>query len=96
MIPPLAEAKAIPSRPTCNSMISDTLFAAQVSNSETFIRREAWAISGVLGLTPEQNSLIPLPVPVDSISGERDPGFDRAKFSATTLAKGYTVEEPTA
>jgi hypothetical protein len=48
--------------------------AAQVSNSLAFIRREALTMSGVLGPRPEQNSWTPLPVPVDSISGERMSG----------------------
>ena len=50
--------------------------------------REAFTMSGVLGPRPEQNSWMPFPVPVDSIRGERLSGNDRAKFSATSLAKG--------
>ena len=53
-------------------------------------------MSGVSAPTPEQNSLIPPPVPVDSISGDLKSGFARAKLSATVLAKGNTVDEPTA
>ena len=69
-------------------MISSTLLALQPSNSLSFMRREALTMSGVLGPRPLQNSWMPLPVPVDSISGERKSVFERAKFSATSLAKG--------
>ena len=88
MIPPLAEAKASPSSPTCSSMILSTPLLTQASNSDGFMRREALAMSGVFGPSPVQNSWMPLPVPVDSISGERISGFEREKFSATSLAKG--------
>jgi hypothetical protein len=43
---------------------------------------------------PEQNNFIPPPEPVDSILGVRLPVFF-PKRSATTVAKGYTVEDPT-
>ena len=88
MIPPCALAKAIPSSPTWISVISFTPFDWQVSNSLTFIRREALAISGVSAPTPLQNSAMPPPLPVDSISGERMPGLEREKLSDTSLAKG--------
>ena len=46
--------------------------------------------------TPPQNSAKPPPVPVDSMIGERNSGLERTKASETALAKGKTVEEPTA
>ena len=43
--------------------------------------------------TPEQNSLKPPPVPVDSTTGVLNlPALP--KLSATVVANGYTVEEP--
>ena len=70
------------------SMISVTPWAWQVSNSLAFMRREALAMSGVLGPMPEQNSWMPPPVPVDSMIGEPKSGFERAKASETALANG--------
>jgi len=51
-------------------------------------------MSGVSAPTPAQNRLIPLPVPVDSNMGE-DWAPLMLNCSATALAKGNTVEEPT-
>ncbi len=58
------------------------------------MRREALAMSGLSTPTPAQNSLMPPPVPVDSILGVLKVPL-RPKFSATVVAKGKTVEEPT-
>ena len=71
VIPPLAEAKAIPSSPTWISMTSVTPLAWQSANSLAFMRREACVMSGVSAPRPAQNSFIPPPVPVDSMIGER-------------------------
>ena len=95
-MPPCAEAKAIPSRPTCNSVISVTPFCWQVSNSLAFMRREALAMSGLSAPTPLQNSWMPPPLPVASMMGEGYSGLERTKLSETSLAKGKTVDEPTA
>ena len=43
---------------------------------------------------PLQNSFMPPPVPVDSITGVLKP-LDWPNFSATMVAKGYTVDDPT-
>ena len=52
-------------------------------------------MSGVEGPTPPQNAWMPPPVPSDSTRGAEPPEV-RAKFSATRVAKGKTVEEPAA
>src|SRR5690606_14039947 len=75
--------------------MSVTPFFWQRSNSEAFIGREALAMSGVPPPTPSQNFWMPPPVPSDSTRGAAPPEV-REKFSATRLAKGKTVEEPTA
>jgi hypothetical protein len=51
-------------------------------------------ISGWFAPTPEQNSLAPPPEPVDSIVGVLKVVV-LPNFSATVVAKGYTVDEPT-
>jgi hypothetical protein len=84
----LLAAKAMPSSPTWISTTSFTPFAWQVSNSLFFIRREASAMSGESAPTPAQNSFIPPPVPVDSISGDLNCGLSRANASDTALANG--------
>ena len=56
--------------------------------------REALAMSGKSTPVPEQNSLMPPPVPVDSTLGVLNLP-PRPKFSATAVEKGKTVEEPT-
>ena len=61
-MPPVAEAKAMPSSPTWISTMSVTPLAWHSAYSLTFIRRLALAISGVLAPTPAQNSLMPPPV----------------------------------
>src|SRR3546814_5911963 len=80
----------------CSSVISVTPFFWQVSNSDAFIRREAFEMSGLSAPTPWQNRFIPPPVTFDSISGDLNSGLLRAKLSETALAKEKTVDEPTA
>ncbi|MNR38958.1 hypothetical protein D3C85_1571120 [compost metagenome] len=70
--------------------------ATQRSNSLCFIGREALAMSGVEGPTPAQKAWMPPPVPSDSMRGAAVLPEVRAKFSATRVAKGKTVEEPAA
>ena len=94
--PPVASAKAIPSSPTWISTTSFTPFLAQSSYSDSFIRREALAMSGYCAPTPAQNSFMPAPVPVDSTIGAGIAGLALARLSATALANGRTVDEPTA
>src|SRR3546814_5969711 len=53
-------------------------------------------MSGLSAPTPWQNRFIPPPVPVDSISGDLNSGLLLANLSETALAKGKTVDEPTA
>ena len=60
-----------------------------------FIRLDALVISGVPGPLPAQNSLSPPPEPVDSMIGALKPLSALPNSSATTVAKGYTVEDPT-
>jgi hypothetical protein len=62
--------------------------AAHSSNSDAFIRREAFTISGWATPTPSQNSLIPAPVPVDSMIGDLIEGLALTSASATALPKG--------
>jgi len=80
-------AIAIPSKPTCTSVILVTPFLAHSSTSLFFIRRDALVISGVLIPLPEQNNFKPPPEPVDSILGVLNLVF-LPKVSATTDAKG--------
>src|SRR3546814_19524533 len=79
----------------CSSVISVTPFFWQVSNSDAFIRREAFEMSGLSAPTHWQNRFIPPPVPVDSISGDVNSGLLRAKLSETALGTGKTGDEPT-
>ena len=58
------------------------------------MRREAFVMSGCSTPMPSQKSLSPPPDPVDSTLGVLN-SVDFPKVSATTVAKGYTVEEPT-
>ena len=51
-------------------------------------------MSGVLTPTPLQNNFRPPPEPVDSIFGVLKL-VERPKRSATTVANGYTVDDPT-
>src|SRR3546814_19425346 len=74
----LFRSKAMPSIPTCASMTSAAPFALQVAYSDAFIGREALTISGCCAPTPAQNSFIPPPVPVDSITGAFMPEIGRA------------------
>ncbi len=62
------------------------------SNSLLVMRREALVTSGVWTPTPEQNSFMPPPVPVDSTIGVL-PDF-WPKRSATAVVNGNTVDEP--
>ena len=58
------------------------------------IARDALDTSGCTIPTPAQNNLNPPPVPVLSTNGAwYKPSLPKA--SATTVVKGYTVEEPT-
>ena len=73
--------------------MSATPFFLQSSRSESLMAREASLMSGVSGPTPEQNSLKPPPVPVDSTTGVLNfPPLPSA--SATVVANGYTVDDP--
>src|SRR5690606_1596511 len=85
----------MPSYPILSSTMSVTPFSTQRSNSLAFIGREALAMSGVEGPTPEQKAWMPPPVPRASTRGE-DPPPLREKVSATRVEKGKTVEEPAA
>ena len=67
--------------------MSVTPFLAQSSNSAFLMWREALAKSGVSSPTPEQNSLRPPPVPVDSTTGVFMP-VDLPNCSATAVVKG--------
>ena len=58
------------------------------------MRRDAFVMSGVWTPTPVQNNFRPPPEPVDSTTGVLNLVY-LPNFSATTVAKGYTVEEPT-
>ena len=51
-------------------------------------------MSGKSTPTPEQNSFMPPPVPVDSTLGVLNLP-ERPKFSATAVENGKTVEDPT-
>jgi hypothetical protein len=51
-------------------------------------------MSGVASPTPEQNSLMPPPVPVLSTTGVFRPDF-WPNCSATAVENGNTVDEPT-
>ena len=55
----------------------------------------ALVISGVDGPLPEQNNFKPPPDPVDSMIGVLNPLLALPNVSATTVANGYTVDEPT-
>ncbi len=83
----------MPSKPILISTMSFTPCWAQLSNSDRFIGREALAMSGKPSPVPLQKILMPPPVPRDSILGAFIPDL-RAKFSATRVANGKTVEEP--
>ena len=67
---------------------------AQRSTSEDLIRRDEFVISGWFSPRPEQKSFKPPPDPVLSTIGVLN-FVVRPKFSATVVAKGYTVEDPT-
>jgi hypothetical protein len=58
------------------------------------IRRDALVMSGWSTPTPAQNSFMPPPVPVLSMIGVLNLLL-RPNSSATAVANGYTVEEPT-
>src|SRR6056300_1474944 len=85
---------AIPSKPTSTSVIFLTPFFWHKSNSLFLILLEALVTSGVSNPWPLQNNFIPPPVPVASILGVGMPVLF-PKVSATTVAKGNTVEDPT-
>ena len=70
------------------SVTALTPLAAQFLTSDALIRREALAMSGYCSPTPEQNSLMPPPVPVDSMTGGFMLGLPRASRSATAVANG--------
>ena len=69
-------------------------FCSHALTSESLMRREAFTMSGWSTPTPPQKSFMPPPVPVDSILGVLNPPMF-PKCSATVVAKGYTVDEPT-
>jgi hypothetical protein len=55
---------------------------------------DAFVTDGEFGPTPAQNNFIPPPVPVDSTIGVAYL-VPLPNLSATTVVKGYTVDEPT-
>jgi hypothetical protein len=57
------------------------------------MRRDEFATSGYCTPTPAQKALMPPPLPVDSIFGVLK-APRRPNCSATTVANGYTVDEP--
>ena len=86
-------AKAIPSLPTLNSM-NHTPFLSHNLSSFSLMALDAFVTEGEFGPIPAQNNFIPPPVPVDSTIGVANlPSLPN--LSATTVVKGYTVEEPT-
>src|SRR5690554_712580 len=87
-------AITIPSAPIFTSVISFTPLLWHISNSLFFMRRDALVMSGCWVPIPAQNSFRPPPEPVDSSLGVGKSVL-RPKRSATTVANGYTVEEPT-
>ena len=58
------------------------------------MRLDEFVISGRSNPIPAQNNFIPPPEPVDSITGVLFPE-PRPYSSATTVAKGNTVDDPT-
>ena len=74
--------------------MSVTPFSAQRSTSEDLIRREALVMSGWPTPTPAQKSLSPPPEPVLSTTGVLL-SVVLPNSSATAVAKGKTVDEPT-
>ena len=90
----LALASTMPSKPILTSTMSVTPFPAQRSTSEDLIRRDALVTSGWSTPTPAQNSLSPPPEPVLSTTGVLF-SVVLPNSSATAVAKGNTVEEPT-
>ena len=87
-------ATAMPSKPISTSITSVTPLLWHISNSLDLMRRDEFVMSGVLTPRPEQKSLSPPPEPVDSIFGVAKSEV-LPKRSATTVANGKTVEEPT-
>ena len=75
------------SKPTITSVISVTPLSLQSLISFAFIFLLAFDISGVFTPMPLQNSFIPPPVPVDSITGVLNLP-DLPNLSATTVEKG--------
>src|SRR6056300_1287354 len=86
-------AKAMPSLPTLNSMNDTPLFSHNFT-SLSLMALDAFVTEGEFGPIPAQNNFIPPPVPVDSTIGVACLPF-LPNLSATTVVKGYTVEEPT-
>ena len=83
----------MPSKPTLISTGVAPL-ALQSASSLSLMAREALVKSGVPSPTPEQNSFMPPPVPVDSTTGVLNwPPWP--SFSATAVVNGNTVDEPT-
>jgi len=74
--------------------VNSTPFSRQVSTSDIFTRREALVTSGCSTPTPAQNSFRPPPDPVDSMIGVAK-SVVLPNSSATAVAKGNTVDEPT-
>lgn len=88
--------KAIPSRPTWTSMISSAPFLTQSSRILiSSCDARPFRYRGVGHPHRPQNSFMPAPVPVDSITGDFMSGLAFAVASDTAVAKGYTVDEPT-
>ena len=69
-------------------------FLVQRLYSLFLMRRDALVMSGVFTPTPAQNSFRPPPDPVASITGVLNLEL-LPNRSATTVANGYTVDEPT-
>src|SRR5690606_14974258 len=85
--PALDMARVRPSMPTLISTTSVTPFFLHSADSPFFRAREALVRSGWPTPTPEQNSCMPPPVPVDSTTGVLPPP-DLPNCSATAVVKG--------
>ncbi len=83
----LAWIRVSPSIPTASSMTFLAPALAQSAYSDAFIGREALTMSGKLLPTPEQNNLMPAPVPVDSTIALL-PGLARWNASEIAVVKG--------
>src|SRR6056300_34682 len=88
------DEKTMPSYPILTSITFFTPFSAQVFTSESFILREALAMSMVFAPTPWQNWRMPPEEPPEPTTGVLNWEKDLPNSSATMDAKGKTVDEP--